>query len=190
MVQKLFKRFYCLFSPSKKDLGLIHEDLENLHNQLFYILNTSNKIEVLVDFFKIILPIQENGLIKEAIINLRRKNYGQNNMTIKVLEKIQSHLEKIQNSEFNETEYGEEPTEETIFLGNIFCIPREPARYFLEKRARLKKLDLGYPLPNFKEKGFVSVWYCLNNYQAEVFLKKHKENILIQLSILKESKSF
>ena len=189
-MKNFLKRIYCLFYPSKKDMRLINGELKNLHTQLFNILNDSNKVESLVKFFQVILPFQESGLISETIRNLKSKNYGQNNMAIKTLEKIENHLVKVQNSEYNQAEFGEIPNYKTIFLGGIFSISKESVEYFLKKREKLEKQDLGIDLPCYKGKGFTSVWYCLNNYQAENFLKNHTEKILLQISILKELKSF
>lgn len=180
MIKNLFKRIYCFFCPSKRDFELIHNDLKTLHINLFNLLSYQNKIEALVDFFQIIIPIQEKGLIKKAIKNLKRKNYGQNNMIINVLENIQSSLLEIQCSNYSQTSYGEIPTSKTILLGNGFSIPFISIEKLTKKRKIFEKENLDYGSKMTK-------WEYLNN-QSEIFIKFHISGIENRISILKIAK--
>ena len=185
MIKNLFKRIYCIFSPSKNDFKVIRDDLKTLHN-LFHLVSSTNKLEALVELFQVAIPIKEKGVIKKAIKNLKRKNYSQINQVINALEKIEEHLEKIQTSVYNQTMYGKIPNDETIFLVNNFSIKIESVKSLSQKRTLLEKENLGYQISNHKE--IKSKWDYLVKYQAEAFTKLHVNSIENQISILKVAK--
>jgi len=185
---KAIKVLKATFSPAVNDLKKIENDLNSLQKEIIGISKIDNKVEAIICLFKIISPIQDKGGFSQTICKLQEKNYGQLNEIISALEVLQAHFRNAGRSEFgiNRTKSGEKITSAKVFLGDVFGIWTKPASFWLENQKRFETEDSGATPKAGCGREYISVWYCINDYQAGGFVKSHTEGILEQISFLKK----
>lgn len=185
-MKKLFAYLRSIFYPASRDIKKIRKDLSSLEKEMNEISGWSNQVKAIVRLFQVISPIQDKGGFAELITNLKRKNYGQMDGVISALEILQIHFRKAGREEFgmNRTKKGEEVTAGKVYLGDVFGIWTFSAEHFLSKQ---KDLEHQFREDISKDpKNPVSMWWIINNYQAEAFVKSHTKGILEQIEILKK----
>ncbi|TSD03155.1 MAG: hypothetical protein Athens071416_216 [Parcubacteria group bacterium Athens0714_16] len=183
-MKKFIAFLKSLFKSPKKDLKKILPTLEELQKQMLSIEAMDNKVEAIVRLFQVISPVQDSGGFSQTLSVLQAKNYGQLTETIGALEILQKHINNAGRSPYgmNQTKKGQEVTAADVFLGDVFGIWTKPASYWLSKQDELKKefrVDISKD-----PKNPVTTWYCLNDYQAGIFVKSHTDGILEKITIL------
>lgn len=183
-MKKLFKAF---LNPAKNDLKIIEENLEFLKKEMEEISKMDNKIEAIVRLFETISPIQDKGGFSQVIFKLREKNYGQLDQIISALDTLQKHIQNAGRDihGMNRTIAGEAVTSAKVFLGDVFGVWTKSASYWLENQKRFEIEDSGVMPKAGSGREFISVWYCINDYQAGGFVQSHTKGILEQISIIK-----
>lgn len=183
---KAIKVLKTIFSPAANDLKKIENDLNSLQKEILEISKMDNKIEAIIQLFKVISPIQDKGGFSQTICTLQGKNYGQLDQIISALEALQIHFKKAGRSEYgiNRTKFGEEVTSKKVFLGDVFGILTKSAFYWLANQEEYKKILR--PDVSKDRNNPVSTWYLINEYQAGGFVKSHTDGILEQIAILKK----
>lgn len=176
------------FSPAVNDLKKIENDLNFLQKEMEEISKMDNKVEAIIRLFKVISPFQDKGGFSQTISKLQEKNYGQLDQIISALGVLQLHFKNAGRDEYgiNRTKAGEEVTSAKVFLGDVFGIWTKSASYWLENQKRFETEDSEATPKAGCGREYISVWYCINDYQAGSFVKSHTEGILEQISILKK----
>ncbi|MBP6912982.1 MAG: hypothetical protein KBB86_03560 [Candidatus Pacebacteria bacterium] len=187
LVSKIERKMRAKFSPAENDLNAINSELQNLKKEMEAIEKMENKVRAIIRLFQVISPLQDKGGFGETILKLQRKNYGQLDQIISALEVLQKHFTNAGRvrSGLNRTEVGEEVTPEKVFLGDVFGIWTNKASYWLENQAEFEKQESGATPKPGSGREYISVWYCINDYQAGGFVKSHTKGILEQLAVLK-----
>ena len=185
---KIIKVLKATFSPAVNDMKKIENDLNFLKKEMLEISKMNNKVEAIIRLFKVISPIQDKGGFSQTIFTLQEKNYGQLDQTISALEVLQKHFKNAGREPYglNRTKKGEEVTSAKVFLGDVFGIWTKSASFWLENQKRFETEDSGATPKDGCGREYISVWYCINDYQAGSFVKSHAEGILEQISILKK----
>lgn len=185
---KIIKVLKATFSPAVNDMKKIENDLNFLKKEMLEISKMNNKVEAIIRLFKVISPIQDKGGFSQTIFTLQEKNYGQLDQTISALEVLQKHFKNAGREPYglNRTKQGEEVTSAKVFLGDVFGIWTKSASFWLENQKRFETEDSGATPKDGCGREYISVWYCINDYQAGSFVKSHAEGILEQISILKK----
>lgn len=185
---KAIKVLRATFSPAVNNLKKIETDLNSLQKEMQEISKMDNKVEAIIRLFKVISPLHDKGGFSQTICKLQKKNYGQLDQIISALEVLQKHFENAGRDEYgiNRTKAGEEVTSAKVFLGNVFGLWTYPASFWLENQKVFETEDSGTtPKPGCGRE-YISVWYCINDYQAGEFVKSHTEGILKQIAVLKK----
>jgi hypothetical protein len=188
-MNKLKARLMALIAPPKHDISAISSQLIMLKSQMERITLMPNKVEAIIELFRIISPLQDKGGFSQTIFKLQEKNYGQINEAIEALEVLQKHFANAGRNEYglNRTKQGQDVHAANVFLGDVFGIWTKPASYWLENQRQFETEDSGaIPSATCKTE-YVSVWYCINDYQAGSFVKSHVTGILEQIGILQRS---
>lgn len=188
-MKKLVARFKAFFASPKKDIAVIASQLDMLKGEMERIKVMPNKVEAIIELFRVISPLQDKGGFSQTIFKLQEKNYGQIDAAIKALEVLQKHITKAGRDTYglNRTEPGEEVRAANVFLGDVFGVWTMPASYWLEHKSRFEKEDSGATPSATCKTEYVSVWYCINDYQAGSFVRSHVTGILEQIGILQRS---
>lgn len=186
---KAIKFLKDLLNPTASYLKKIENDLNLLQEEMQEISKMDNKVEAIVRLFKVISPIQDRDGFSQTICKLQEKNYGQLDQIISALEVLQKHFKNAGRSEFgiNRTTAGEEVTAAKVFLGEVFGIWTKPASFWLENQKKFEAEDSGVTPKAESGCDTISIWYCINDYQAGNFVKSHTSGILEQISILKKA---
>lgn len=178
-----------IFANPAKDYNNISKTIDSLIKEMERIKKMPNKVEAIIELFKVISPLQDAGGFSQTIFKLQEKNYGQLDETITALESLQKHIVNAGRSEYgmNRTKPGEAVTAANVYLGDVFGIWTKPATYWLENQQRFENDDSGVsPKPESGRK-FISTWYCINDYQAGEFVQSHVNGIIEQIDLLKKS---
>lgn len=185
---RAIKVLKATFSPVVNDLKKIESDLNSLEKKMQEISGMNNKVEAIIHLFRVISPIQDKGGFSKTILTLKRKNYGQLDQKISALETLQRHIKNAGREPYglNRTKHGEEITSAKIFLGDVFGIWTKPASFWLENQKRFETEDSGATPKAGCGREYISVWYCINDYQAGGFVKSHTDGILEQILVLKK----
>lgn len=185
---KTIKFLKATFSPAVNNLKKIEKDLNFLQKEMEEISKMDNKVEAIIRLFRVISPFQDKGGFSQAISKLQEKNYGQLDQIISTLEILQKHFKNAGREPcgLNRTKQGEEITSAKIFLGDVFGVWTKPASFWLENQKRFETEDSGVTPKAGSGREYISVWYCINDYQAGSFVKSHTEGILEQISVLKK----
>jgi len=188
-MNKLSARVKAFLKTPKQDISVITSQLTTLKNDMERIKAMPNKVEAIIELFRIISPLQDAGGFSQTVFKLQEKNYGQIDDTLKALESLQKHINNAGRDEYgmNRTQKGEAITAAKIFLGDVFGIWTHPASYWLQNQARFEKEDSGVAVAPHSNQEYISVWYCINDYQAAGFVKSHVTGILEQIGILQKS---
>ncbi len=186
-MKKVISYFKSVISPASKNLKRIQKDLLTLEKEMREISQMDNKVLAIIRLFQVISPLQDKGGFSQTIFKLQEKNYGQIDKIISALESLQKHIAHAGRSEFgiNRTKRDEEITAAKVFLGDVFGIWTKPASYWLQNQTKLEQEDSGANPKEGCGREFISVWYCINDYQAKTFVDSHTKGILEQISILK-----
>lgn len=187
-MKNLVKVLKATLSPAVNDLKKIENDLSTLQKEMETISKMDNKVEAIIRLFKVISPLQDKGGFSQTIFKLQEKNYGQLDQIISALEILQKHFGNAGRDQFgiNRTQVGEEITSAKVFLGDVFGIWTKPASFWLENQKRFETEDSGVSPKAGCGREYISVWYCINDYQAGGFVRSHTKGILEQISILKK----
>lgn len=188
-MKKFIACLRALRTSPQKDYMAIAPQLDALKNELETIQQMPNKVEAIIKLFQVISPLHDTGGFSQTEFKLREKNYGQLDQAIMALEVIQKYIHNTGRCEdgWNRTKPGEEVTAAKVFLGDVFGIWTRPASYWLSKQSELEKTDSNVtPKPNCGYK-YISVWYCINDYQAGTFVDKHVAGLLEKIGLLKKS---
>ncbi len=182
-------QLWSVVFPAKNDLKKIRNELDSLEKEMLEISKMDNKVEAIIRLFKVISPIQDNGGFSQTICELQKKNFGQLDQIISALEVLQIHFRRAGRYEYgmNRTKPGEEVTPEKVFLGNVFGFLTKPASYWLENQKRFEAEDSRVTPKAGCGLKYISVWYCINDYQAGGFVKSHTEGILNEIAVLKKA---
>lgn len=185
-MKKIF--FAQLWGPSgaQRILDGLQPKLQDLEIEMKMIGTMENKVEALVELFKVISPLQDRGGFSEELWELKRKNRrGKYDRQVEALGSLQAYIRNAGRSlcGMNRTVKGEEVTAEKVFLGNVYGLWTCTAAYWLKERPRLEK-SLRHDLVRNSEE-VISDWYLINDYQCGNFLRMHVEGILEQIQILK-----
>jgi hypothetical protein len=186
-MNKLVNFLRATFSPAVNNLKKIENDLSNLKKEMEEISKMENKVKAIIRLFQVISPLQDNGGFSQTIFKLQGKNYGQLDQIISALEVLQKHFKNAGRDRFgiNRTQTGEEVTAAKVFLGDVFGIWTKPATFWLENQKRFETEDSGVSPKPESGREYISVWYCINDYQAGGFVQSHTKGILEQISFLK-----
>jgi len=187
---KIKQRIKAFYSSPQKDMDAIYKQVVGLIREMKRIQQMSNKIEAIVRLFQVISPIQDEGGFKTTLEQIKSKNYGQiSPIGIKALETLQKYFESAGRCEFgiNRTRRGQPVTADDIWLGDVFGLWTKTAAYWLSREEYLKKesrpdisRDPSDPATN---------WYCIHDYQAGSFVKRHTVGILENLQVLESMAS-
>lgn len=167
---------------SFKDEGQFHW----LEKEVGRINIMENKVEAMVQLFKIISPVEEKGVFIANALDLRRRAIDRNAVSrdIKSLEKLLMHFCDIRYSKFvSNIQKGEEVGGDKIILGGIFGLKDKSADYCLSRQSQLEKDP--WTSPSWGVGHEISKWYIINNYQCGTFLRCHTQSILEQIKILR-----
>ena len=175
-----------LFVSSKKTLKRVESKIRNLDKKISIIDAMDNKVEAIVELFRVISPICDNGGLDQEIKDLNKCNWnGKYSKKLEALMSLQSHFENAGRSPhgMNRTSKGEEVTADKVFLGNVFGLTTKPASYWQANKSKLEKSLR--PDASKNPKNPISNWYLINNYQCGSFIESHTKSILEQISLLK-----
>lgn len=188
-MKNIMKVLKATLSPAANNLKKIEDELTALQKEMEEISKMDNKVEAIIRLFKVISPLQDKGGFAQTIFELQEKNYGQLDQTISALEVLQKHFGNAGRSQYgiNRTQPGEEVTSAKVFLGNVFGLWTKPASHWLENQKKLETEDSGVSPKMKSGREYISVWYCINDYQAGEFVQSHTVGILEQISILKKA---
>lgn len=177
----------ALVAAPKKDYRAVIVQLETLKTDLERIQKMPNKVEAIVELFKVISPLQDAGGFSQTLSKMMEKNYGQLDQAVGALEVIQKHICNAGRNKygFNRTEHGEEVTAAKVYLGDVFGIWSNPASYWLGKQNEFERTDSNVTPKKGCGRDYISVWYCINDYQAAPFVKNHVEGLLEKIGLLK-----
>ena len=177
----------AFFSSPKKHIRDITPDLEQLKSDMQRIQKMSNKVEAVVELFKVISPFHDKGGFEQTLFKLTERNYGQLDTAITALESLQKHFKNAGRDEYgmNRTRPDEEVTAAKVYLGEVFGIWANPASYWLENQEKFEKMDSGVSPKQESNLEYISVWYCIHDYKAGSFLNSHVNGILEKIGILK-----
>jgi len=186
-MKKILRYFYAHIASPKKDLKKILNNLDVLKKQMNEIQLMPNKVEAIVRLFQVLSPLQDKGGFSQTYHKLLEKNYGQLNEAIKAIESIQKHIANCGRKQaLNRSEPGEEVTAANVYLGEVWGIWCKPASYFLQHQRKLDLEDSGVTPSATCKRGYVSVWYCINDYQASPFVESHTNGILRNIEVLRK----
>lgn len=176
----------CVASPSK-DIVAINAQLTTLKSEMKRIDAMPNKVEAIIELFRVISPLQDTGGFSQTVSTLQQKNYGQIDTAIAALETLQKHFSNAGRSEYgiNRTSKGEEVTAANVWLGDVFGIWTKSAAYWLENQKQLEN-DFRPDLTKDSDRP-VTTWYCIHDYKAGAFVENHVSGILNQIGILQKT---
>lgn len=188
-MNRLITRFKAYIANPKNDILSITSQLNMLKIEMERIQKMPNKVEAIIELFRVISPLQDTGGFNQTIFKLQEKNYGQIDAVIAALKSLQKHFQNAGRSEhgMNRTKKGKAITAANIWLGGIYGIWTKPAAFWLENQKRFESEDSGATPSSTCKTDYVSVWYCINNYQAASFVKRHVTGILEQIGILQKT---
>jgi hypothetical protein len=188
-MQKLIARIKAFFVNPKNDVKSILPQIEALKKDMERIQLMPNKVEAIIELFRVISPLQDKGGFEQTIFKLQAKNYGQIDQAINALNTLQTHFRNAGRCEsgLNRTKPGEQVHASNVYLGDVWGIWTKPAAYWLQNQEKLERQDSGAPPKEGCEREFISTWYCINDYQAGSFVRSHVDGILEQIGILKKS---
>lgn len=179
-IVKIKARVRAVINNPEIDLILVGGELIDLHAQMVEINAMPNKVEAIIRLFQVISPLHDKCGFSQLLGKLRSKNFGQLDVPIKALELLQQCIHNSGRCEYgwNRTKPGEIVTPANVYLGDVFGIWTHSAEFWLQNQSRFENEKSGAtPTP---ESGleYVSVWYCINDYQAGAFVRKNVEGIL------------
>ncbi len=182
IMRKFLALISCIFGASPKKI--IKKNLKTINDfklDLLKIITIENKVRALVFLFKTISPLQDQKYFQKLIKSLKRKNYGQLNELIESLEIVQTHIDRAGRDKYglNRTDYGQEVTAESVFLGNVFGLSTKTASFWLERQEVLKK-EIREDLSSSNGKK-ISNWDCVNS-QAGNFVNSHAIPLMDELN--------
>jgi len=186
-MSKITARFKALFSNPSKDIKAINDQLTMLKSEMERIKAMPNKVEAIIELFRVISPLQDTGGFSQTVSKLQEKNYGQIDTAIAALQSLQKHFSNAGRDEFgmNRTKPGEAITAANVWLGDVFGIWTKSAQFWLENQERFEK-DLREDLTTKSSKP-ASTWDCINSYKAGSFVENHTGGIINQVSILQKT---
>ncbi len=188
-MKKLVKRLRAKISSPKNDFVSIASQIDKLKMDMERIQGMPNKVEAIIELFRVISPLQDKGGFKQTIFKLQEKNYGQIDQAIAALETLQIHFRNAGRDEcgLNRTKPGEQVTAAKVYLGDVFGVWTKPASFWLENQARFETEPSGATPSAKSGREYISIWYCINDYQAGGFVRSHVNGILEQIGILKRA---
>lgn len=188
-MKKLIARFKASFVSPKKDILAITDQLSTLKSEMERIQLIPNKVEAIIELFRVISPLQDKGGFSQTIFKLQEKNYGQISTAIDALETLQKHFQNAGRCDYgmNRTKKDEAITAANVWLGDVFGIWTKSADFWLKNQKRFESEDSGVTPSTTCKSDYVSVWYCINDYQAGSFVRSHIVGILTQIGILQKA---
>lgn len=188
-MKKLTARIRAIISSPKKDLRKVEPQLISLEKEMEEIKKMPNKVEAIVRLFQVISPIQDKNNFSYLIKKLNKRNYGQLDEVVKAFGGILVQLEKAgrDSDGMNRTKKGEAVTSSNVFLGDVYGIWTKPASYWLQDQEKFKNEDSGVSPKPGCDREFISVWYCINDYQARNFVESHTSGMLEKISIIRNA---
>lgn len=173
------KNIFC-----SNPLTKIQPDLIKLEKEIVGVVKKPNKIEGIVELFRVISPLHDENPFASTILKLQKKGkkYAKE---LEALTTLQKHFINAGRSEYglNRTQKGEEVTADKVFLGNVFGLFTKTASYWLANKEKLQ--NESRPDASKNPESPVSNWYLINDHQAGNFIKSHVDGILQQIAILK-----
>lgn len=175
-----------LFISPKKTLKRVESKIGNLDKKIGIIDKMDNKVEAIVELFRVLSPICDKDGLNQEIEDLNRCNWnGKYNKKLEALINLQAHFENAGRDPngINRTSKGEEVTADKVFLGNIFGLTTKPASYWLANKAKLEKSLR--PDASENPKYPISNWYLINDYHYAGIIESHTKSIVEQIKLLK-----
>jgi hypothetical protein len=185
-MKKVIRFFVSLCSPStKKILSRINLQVLALYARMKAVEEMPNKVDAIVELFKVISPIQDAGGFGETLAKLKKLNRRKDKDVIIALEALQIYFKGAGRNLYgiNRTSPGEEVTADKVYLGDAFGLFTKTASYWLENQEKLEK-DFRPDVSSDPENP-VSNWWIINNYQCEKFVDKHTTGIIANIDCLK-----
>ncbi len=146
--------------------------------------SAKNHIYAIWYLFKFTSKWQDINMIPEAITYFKtKKDIKKYENILKLLNLMSNTLNNAGRCEhgYNRTKKGEEVTLDKIYLGDVFGIWTNKASFWLAREEEMKNQGSGAIPTEASGLEFISVWYCINNYQCESFVKGHMDNLMIQV---------
>ncbi len=165
-------------------LDNLNTNLSQLERKIKEIEMIDNKVLAIIELFRLISPLQDEGGFSQQIEEIKKNNKNGNfDGRIKALEVLNLHIEKAGRGAMNRTTKGETVSVDNVFLGNLYGLFTHSARYWLNKK---KELEATYRPDISKDpNGPVSVWYLINDHQCGRFVDSHATGIKKQIKLLK-----
>ena len=186
-MNKITARIKALIANPSKDIAAINDQLSMLKSEMERIKTMPNKVEAIIELFRVISPLQDTGGFSQTVSKLQEKNYGQIDTAIAALESLQKHFKNAGRNEYgiNRTKKGEAITAANVWLGDVFGIWTKSAAFWLENQKRFEN-DFRHDLAKDPNRP-VTTWYCINDYKAGAFVESHVNGILNQIGILQKT---
>lgn len=176
-----------LISSKKVIVGTKSRILE-LEENIKRIQGIDNYVKAIVELFKVISPILDQGGFIEEISKLERRSKGKYAKQIEALHSLHYQLYNSGRDIYgmNRTKNGEEVTADKVFLGNCYGIWTITAAFLLENEKKLK--SDAFILPDYKDDSGnpASVWYQINNLQCKSLVKHETMMIIRNIEIIKK----
>lgn len=156
----------------------IQPELLKLEKDMVEVLKKDNKVEALVELFKVIAPLHDQNPFAPTLLKLQKKGkkYAKE---IAVLENLQKFFVGWGRDLYgvNRTVVGQQVTAENIWIGSFNGLNTFQASYWLYNQERLKR---DYH-PDFK-----STWDCVHRH-CQNLVDDNAIYIISQIAALKKS---
>ena len=173
---------------SKTILERVARQLKNLESEMTRIQKLDNKIEAIIQLFKVISPIQDAGAFMTDIevLSNRAGFFKDYREEVEILRNLQLCIHTAGRSPhgMNRTQPGEAVTADKVYLGDVCGMFTHPATYWLKNRANLEasfRADVSTNPDNP-----VSQWYIIHDYQCRVFVDENIKSILKNIARFQE----
>lgn len=183
-MKKIVAFFRSVASSPKNDLDKLADDITTLQRVVNYLPADPVAITRMISLCDAVSALQDKNLIGETIASLERKNFGQLDGVIGALKELELHVTNAGRSVdgHNRAKPGERVTADNLYLGGVFELDNHPASYWLENRKKLEQTTR----KDLKRLGggSVSNWWCINDYQADIFVISHSNGIKKTIKVI------
>ncbi len=173
-----------MFLSSVRILKRVNLQLNKLEVEIRKVQEMNNKVEAIVQLFKMIAPIHDTDYFASEIAELSKRKNKDNE--VEVLKELRTCLQCTGRSNYgiNRTQKGEAVTADKIYLGNLlFQIQPHPAAYWLSYRDQLERITCSAWSDLYAEKA--SVWQVVHNHECCILVNMQVFNILKYIALLK-----
>ncbi len=175
-----------LFFSHKRFMAKMQSKLEDLENMLLSVEKIDNKIWAIINLFQVISQLQDEGGFDQEVEILNNHKSRKTEEHLIALQNLQKHIQAAGRDLYgmNRTQKGERVFADKVFLGGIFGVWTDTAKYFLDNREKLEN-DFPENVSKNLEKP-ISTWGIIHDYQCGNFVKEHINGLKRQIAVLKK----